>query len=83
MEQKAEPKKQRGRPSRHGANSTVISVRASKEQAIRIAGFISAIRLGDQTLDETDASVIVEALERRVRQLANRAPSVLKLAGLQ
>lgn len=61
----------------------MISVRASKEQAVRIAGLISAIRLGDQTLDETDASVIVEALERRVRQMANQAPQVVKLAGLR
>lgn len=38
MEENAEPKKRRGRPSRHGANSTVMSVRASKEQAVRIAG---------------------------------------------
>jgi hypothetical protein len=61
----------------------VISIRASKEQAIRIAGLLSAIRLGDQALGETDASVMVEALERRARQLANRAPQVLKLAGLR
>ena len=83
MAGKTDSKRRRGRPRRHGANSTVISVRASKEQAVRIAGLISAIRLGDQALDETDASVIVEALERRVRQLANRAPSVLKLVGLE
>lgn len=83
MREKAKAKGQRGRPSRHGPNSKVISVRASKEQSARIVGLISAIRLGDQTLDETDASVIVEALERRVRQLANRAPQLLKLAGLQ
>lgn len=83
MAEKTKANRRRGRPCRHGANSTVISVRASKEQAARIAGLISAIRLGDQALDETDASVIVEALERRVRQLANRAPQVLKLAGLQ
>lgn len=83
MAEKAKAKMRRGRPSRHGPNSTVMSVRASKEQAVRIAGLISAVRLGDQTMEETDASVIVEALERRVRQLANRAPQVLKLAGLQ
>ena len=61
----------------------MVSIRASKEQVVRVAGLISAIRLGDQAPDETDASVIVEALERRVRELANRAPQVLKLAGLQ
>jgi hypothetical protein len=83
MAEKAKTKRRRGRPRRHGANSAVVSVRASKEQVVRIAGLISAIRLGDQTLEETDASVIVEALECRVRQLANRAPQVLKLAGLQ
>lgn len=83
MSEMAKVKRRRGRPRRHGGNSTVISIRASKEQAIRIAGLLSAIRLGDQALGETDASVMVEALERRARQLANRAPQVLKLAGLR
>jgi hypothetical protein len=45
MAEKAKAKMRRGRPSRHGPNSTVISVRASKEQAVRIAGLISAVRL--------------------------------------
>jgi hypothetical protein len=57
MAEKVKAKRRRGRPSRHGANSTVLSIRASKEQAVRIAGLISAIRLGDQAMNQTDASV--------------------------
>jgi len=48
-----------------------------------MAGLISTIKLAEQMPSVSDAAVILEALEMRARQMANRAPQVLKLAGVQ
>lgn len=75
--------RKRGRPCVHGPHSTVISIRAAKTEVIRMAGLISTIKLAEQMPSVSDAAVILEALEMRARQMANRAPQVLKLAGVQ
>lgn len=74
----AEGKRKRGRPRVHDGESTVVGVRMEKRRAIQFGSLIAAIKLADQRTNDLDADILLEALEHRLRALANRNPQIVE-----
>jgi hypothetical protein len=67
-----------GRPRVHSGETTVISFRVAKRRGTHIAALLAAIKLADQRSHDPDSAVLVEALEQRLRGLANRNPQLVE-----
>ena len=67
-----------GRPRVHKTETTVISFRVPKKEAVQIAGLLSAIKLAERRVGEPDGNFLMEALKQRLRGLANRQPQIVK-----
>lgn len=69
-----------GRPRVHKSETTVISFRVPKRQAVQIASVIAAIKLVERRVGETDGNFLIEALEQRLRGLTNQQPQIVEQA---
>lgn len=77
-EETAPGKRRRGRPRVHLGETTVIAFRAPKKLAVQISSLLATIKLVERRCGESDSSVLMEALERRVRGLANEQPQIVE-----
>ena len=71
-------KRPAGRPRVHTSETTVISFRVPKRQATQIASVLSAIKLVERRVGETDGNFLIEALEQRLRGLTNQQPQIVE-----
>lgn len=67
-----------GRPRVHKSETTVISFRVPKREAVQIAGLLSAIKLAERRVGEPDGNFLMEALKQRLRGLANQQPQIVE-----
>ncbi len=78
MADNTEPARRKGgRPRVHAGETTVMSFRVGKKRGAQIVSLLAAIKLADQRVDDLDSDVLVEALEQRLRSLANRSPRLV------
>lgn len=72
----SEPKitRRRGRPRIHPRGTEVVSLRAPAGIGVLLRGVIARIRLCNQQLDDSDATIILGALKLRLKSLENRDP---------
>jgi hypothetical protein len=71
-------KRKRGPPRVHSGETAVISFRAPKKLAVQIGSVLSAIKLVEQRVGDADSAVLMDALEQRLRGLANRQPQLVE-----
>lgn len=57
----------------------MVSFRVPTDLAPRISALIASIKLGEARVRESDGNIMVEALEGRLRGLANRAPALVRM----
>jgi hypothetical protein len=72
--EQAPVKRPRGRPRIHVGESVVLSIRVSEHQRDLIRGLLAAIRCAERRVHSPEGDILLEALEQRLRGLANQMP---------
>ena len=71
-------KRGRGRPRVHLGETTVVAFRVSKKLAVQISSLLATIKLIEGRCGDADSDLLVEALEQRIRGLANQQPQIVE-----
>ena len=71
-------KRGRGRPRIHKGEPKTLSIRTTEKRFDLINGLLATIRLAERRTSESTETLILEALEQRVRGLENQNPALVR-----